>query len=143
LDEESLAIRRGFSNPWGIAESLINLGKTALAQRDYAVARDHYAAGLNIKQDIVDKQGIADCLEGFARIAFGQGNAERATRLYAAAQVLRQRIGVSPVSVERAEFERDVASVRAQLGAALDAAWEMGYRMTPEQAIACALGAET
>jgi hypothetical protein len=73
---------------------------------------------LNIKQEIVDKQGIADCLEGFARIASGQGNAERATRLDAAAQVLRQRIGVSPVRVERAEFERDVEAAR------VDAAWE-------------------
>lgn len=143
LDEESLAIRRGIGNPWGIAESLINLGKTALAQRDCTVARDHYVAGLNIKQEIVDKQGIADCLEGFARIASGQGNAERATRLYAAAQVLRQRIGVSPVSVERAEFERDVEAARAQLGAAFDGAWETGYTMTPEQAIAYALGTGT
>jgi hypothetical protein len=98
---------------------------------------------LNIKQEIVGKQGIADCLEGFARIASGQGTAERATRLDAAAQVLRQRIGVSPVRVERAEFERDVEAARAQLGAAFDAAWETGYRMTLEQAIAYALGAET
>jgi len=143
LDEESLAVRRGIGNLWGIAESLINLGKTALAQRDYAVARDHYAAGLNIEQEIVDKQGIADCLEGFARIASGQSNAERAARLYAAAQVLRQRVGVSPVSVERAEYDLDVAAARARLGAAFDATWETGYTMTPEQAIAYALGPET
>jgi len=113
MDEESLAIRRGLGNPWGIAESLINLGKTALAQRDHTVARDHYAAGLNIKQEIVDKQGIADRLEGFARIASGQANAERAARLYAAAQAVRQRVGVSPVSIERAEYDRDVTAVRA------------------------------
>jgi hypothetical protein len=98
---------------------------------------------LNIKQDIVDKQGIADCLEGFARIASGQGSAERAARLYAAAQVLRQRVGVSLASVERAEYERDVEAVRAQLGTAFDAAWETGRTMTPEQAIAYALGAGT
>ena len=98
---------------------------------------------MNIKQEIVDKQGIADCLEGFAGIASGQNNAERAARLYAAAQVLRQRVGVSPVSVERAEFECDVEAARAQLGTAFDAAWETGHTMTPEQAIAYALGAET
>ena len=98
---------------------------------------------MNINQDIVDKQGIADCLEGFARIASGQGNAERATRLDAAAQVLRQRVGVSPVSVERTEFECDVEAACVQLGAAYDAAWETGHTMTPEQAIAYALGAET
>jgi hypothetical protein len=107
------------------------------------VARDHYAAGLNIKQEIVDKQGIADCLEGFARIASGQANAERATRLYAAAQAVRQRVGISRVSVERPEYDRDVTAVRARLGAAFDAAWETGYTMTPEQAITYALGTET
>ncbi len=139
LDEESLAIRRGIGNPWGIAESLISLGKTALAQGDYAVARDHYAAGLNIMQEIVDKQGLAECLEGFAGIASGQGNAERSTRLYAAAQVLRQKVGVSPVSVERAEVERDVAAACARLGkAAFEAAWTEGGAMTLEQAIALA-----
>jgi len=143
MDEESLAIRRGLGNPWGIAESLINLGKTALAQRDHTVARDHYAAGLNIKQEIVDKQGIADCLEGFARIASGQANAERAARLYATAQILRQRVGVSPVSIERAEYDRDVTAVRARLGATFDAVWESGYTMTLEQAIAYALGTAT
>jgi DNA-binding NarL/FixJ family response regulator len=87
----------------------------------------------------VDKQGIADCLEGFARIASGQGNAEGAARLYAVTQVLRQRIGVSQVSVERAECERDVEATRAQLGEAVfEAAWTEGGAMTLEQAIACA-----
>jgi hypothetical protein len=47
------------------------------------------------------------------------------------------------VSVERAEYDRDVAAARARLGVAFDAAWETGHTMTPEQAIAYALGTET
>jgi hypothetical protein len=98
-----------------------------------------FETGLGIKQEIVDKQGIADCLEGFAKIASGRGNAERAAHLYAAAQVLRQSIGASWVSVERAAIDRDVATVHVKLGEAFDAAWSAGCAMTREEAVAYAL----
>jgi hypothetical protein len=81
------------------------------------------------------------CLAGLARAAAAQGQPERAARLFAAVPVpYRARGPVLVEAADRAEFDREVASVRAQLGeAAFAAAWAAGQAMTTEQAVAYAL----
>jgi class 3 adenylate cyclase len=70
--------------------------------------------------------------------------AERAARLWGAAERLQQVIGCKPAPTARATYERALAQARAQLGeAAFAAAWAFGRALTLEQAITAALDSAT
>jgi len=84
-----------------------------------------------------------ECLEGLAGAATGQGDFVRGTRLFAAAETLRETLGRVRLPPFQADHEQRVASTRAALGeAAFAAAWAEGRAMTLEQAIEYALAPE-
>ena len=75
-------------------------------------------------------------LLGLACVAEAQGQPVRAARLFGATQSLID-VNKHLDPVERAAYERGVASVRAKLGEKVfTAAWAEGCTMTPEQALA-------
>ena len=102
-----------------------------------------YEESLALRRELADKRGIAESLEELAGVAGAQGQAERAARLYGAAEALREAIGAPIVPVDRARYERAVAAARTQLDAA---AWTRlraeGRAMPLEEAIAYALEGE-
>jgi hypothetical protein len=55
-------------------------------------------------------------LVGFAWVALGRGDAERAALLLGAADATRERVGVAPVGAERLEAELARRAARSQLG---------------------------
>jgi DNA-binding NarL/FixJ family response regulator len=76
-------------------------------------------------------------LAGMAGVAAAQGQAERSTRLFGAAEALFEAMGQVVEPGDRTEYDRNAAVARAQLGDhAFAAAWEAGRAMTIEQAIA-------
>jgi DNA-binding CsgD family transcriptional regulator len=84
-----------------------------------------------------DKEGIALCLEGLGEVVVLQGEPVWAARLWGAAETLCEAIGASLPYVERAGYERSVATARSHLGEkAFAAAWAEGRTMTPEQVLA-------
>ncbi len=84
-------------------------------------------------------RGIALSLAGFAMVAVPVEPA-RAVQLLGAAQALREAIGMAAPPSDRADHDRILISVRAELGeAAFTSAWERGRQMTPQQAIDYAL----
>ncbi len=70
-----------------------------------------------------------------------QGDAGRATRLWGAAERLRETIGTPRSPGVRVHHERNVTAAYAALGttAAFDRAWKAGRAMTIDEAIASAL----
>jgi hypothetical protein len=79
-------------------------------------------------------------VEGLASLNVNQGLCERALRLYAWADAMRDRIGDHRPPVERASVERDLEDIRSQLDdSAVEIAYETGRSMTLEQAIELAL----
>ncbi|TMF47317.1 MAG: tetratricopeptide repeat protein [Chloroflexi bacterium] len=79
--------------------------------------------------------GIVKALAGLAEVAAAQGQAERAGRLFGAAESL-----LPSDSVYREEVNRHVAEARAHLDAVtFEAGWSAGQAMTQEQAITEAL----
>ena len=73
-----------------------------------------------------------------------RGEFERAARLFGAASVLRDAIGLPLAAYERSLHEQWVTAMRAQLGeAGLGAAFAAGRAMPLELAIAYALGGGT
>jgi predicted ATPase/class 3 adenylate cyclase/DNA-binding CsgD family transcriptional regulator len=140
LLEESLATFREQGDRVGIAESLALLARVAAFQGDYATSRTLYEESLAVSSALGDKEAIASCFEGLGAVLAAQGHADTslwATRLWGAAEALREAIGAPMPPLERATYEQWLATVRTQLGEEIfAAAWAQGQTMTPEQALA-------
>src|SRR6266851_3405431 len=135
--EESLAIMRELGDRRSSARLLWALGHAAFVQDDYAKARTFYEEALAILQELGVKWFIASCLDGLAEVAVAQGQPEWAAHLLGAAALLREALGVSPPPYNLANYERAVATTRAQLGEErFAAAWAEGREMTLEQVLA-------
>src|SRR5262249_54296049 len=97
-------------------------------------------------QELGNRRGIAICLEGLAGLGVPrdgdpahpdetQENAERAARLFGAAEALREAIHSSIPAAWRAEYEESFALLRAALGEErFTAAWAEG-RAVPLQEV--------
>jgi hypothetical protein len=93
-----------------------------------------------IREDRLGGHSLGNCLDYLAAVAATVGQPLRAAALFGAAEAQWQASGAVRYEPDRAVYERDVASVQAQLEAdAFAAAWARGQAMTAEQAIACGL----
>jgi predicted ATPase len=139
LYEQSLPLLRASQDRGRLGMILINLGDNWLHQYgDEQQAKMLYKQGLNLWQDMqrVDNGlGIVKALAGMAEVAAAQGQAERAGRLFGAADRL-----LPASSNYRDGLNRRVAETRAHLDAAtFEAGWTAGQAMTVEQAVTDAL----
>ena len=83
---------------------------------------------------------VANQLECFGFIATAREQAERAIRLFAAAETLRQKAAAPMTAFERTEYDAALARLRAALDAdVLAAAWADGAGMSTDAAVAFAL----
>ena len=77
------------------------------------------------------------CLAAFARLAFVEGDPERAALLAGAADGLRRRVGLRAWPLLRREEAELVAQVRQALGAdRFDQAYAAGSRLSQQEAVA-------
>lgn len=139
LYEESLVIKRELGDKLGIAYSLHGLGNVHFERGDHAKAHQLYIESLQMTQEFGDNADRGIALEDMARLASAQGLAERAMRLYGAADKLYQMMGITPSVLDQNRRERWLAEPRQTLGDAAAAAWDAGQHMTAEQAILYAL----
>jgi predicted ATPase/class 3 adenylate cyclase len=142
LYEQVTAIRRELGDRSLLSWSIFGLGWVAVRQGDWSAARAHYLESLAIQNELGIRAGLPTWFDALARIAAAEGAPERAARLFGAAEALRDAMGMlRSAPVDRADYERDVAAARAQLDeTAFSAAWAEGRAMTPDQAVADALG---
>jgi predicted ATPase/DNA-binding CsgD family transcriptional regulator len=118
------------SNQAGIARDRGDLGRaTAFAQES-----------LVLFHELADHRGIAACLELIGSAVAAQGQTERAIRLLAAAETVRETTGIDRPAARGAEQERTVAALRSTLGAdAFARAWEAGRSLPLDESVADAL----
>jgi tetratricopeptide (TPR) repeat protein len=138
--EESLALFREHGNKWSQAWAYSNLGyvECDLGNLERAATLHRQAIGLRL--DLGDKAGLADSLEGFADLATARREAGRALRLFGAAEVLREQIGVKAAPVEVADLQSTHAAARAWLDSEqADAAWAEGRAMPLADALTLVL----
>jgi hypothetical protein len=77
--------------------------------------------------------GIVQCLGGLAGSASDVGQPERAARLFGAAEALRHASGARLWAADRADYDHNLATTRAALGAeTFAAAWAAGQALTLE-----------
>ena len=133
--KESLALLREIGGRDDqIAASLICLGRVETRQVNFASARACYEESLALARKGDFKEEMASGLEGLAGVVAAQGAPALAVRLWAAADALREAMGIPIPPVYRADYERSVAAARAQLGEqAFAAGWTDGRMMTLEQ----------
>jgi non-specific serine/threonine protein kinase len=137
LYEQALNINRELGDRAREALNLGNWGTAAAAQGDYASARALIRQSLTIRQDLGDKLGISESLKLFANLALKEQDAERYTRLWAAADALTESIGVRLMPKEQRDHREDIAQVMGD--AAFLTAWEQGRAMPMGEAIELAL----
>lgn len=136
--EESLIEVRAVSNPGGVGYVLRLLGHIRLAQGDLERAATLYAE--SVRSDGVPSFVVIECLEGFAGVAAGRGQHQRAARLFGAADAVREAIGFPRFSTDRDHYDRAVTVVRAALGdAAFGSAVAQGRTMRLNEAVEDAL----
>ncbi len=129
LDENEAALEMGH-------QVFDELGHLALDRGDYVLALDHYHAFLKRMDTNDDMQTVEAALVGVARVATAWNRFQPAARLFAAADALRQQIGLSMILPgDLTGRERDLATVRSQLGeAAFATAWREGRPFSLETA---------
>ena len=138
LTEESVELLRELGSG-GDAEGLCNLGWMALLRNDLGKAADFYEETLTMAWDIERNPVVTSALKGFACLAGAHGEAERAARLWGAAQALHEGKG-EPWDADFLDFlaEADAHISRARSGMGEEAweeAWREGRAMTTEEAV--------
>ena len=119
---------------------LAHLGFATLRQGDHARARAIFAETLQYFKEAGLKIGVAYSLEGLASLAVMQTKPERAAQILAWTDVVREAVGDIRPLAEQAEVDRDLATIRAQLGTtAFAAAQAAGQAMSMDEVIAYAL----
>ena len=134
--EESMSLVQEVGDREGALETLLGLARVAVAQDDLAAARRRYQECLTILQEMGSQEFLATCLEGLAALEAALGAPRHATRLWGAAEALREAIGAPIYPVYRASYERARAQARSMLGEqAFRTAWAEGRSMTPQQVL--------
>jgi non-specific serine/threonine protein kinase len=141
--EESLTLFQDIGDSLNIAIGLMYSALAALIKGENERVEALSQESLDLLQKAEDKQYIADCLEIMAGGAGAQGRAQRAARLWGAAEAMREDIGVPLQPEDRELLDHYLATARSSLG---EVAWQLaiaeGRAMMPEQAIEYSLSAE-
>jgi predicted ATPase len=116
LHTEALAITEAIDNDHLRAQVGDLLGLDAIATGDLAGARSRFADAAEVHARLLDQEGSAYCLDGFAGVAFAQGRPEVAARLIGAAAHAREVVGVAVWPAMQPLAQAMVASVRGALG---------------------------
>jgi tetratricopeptide (TPR) repeat protein len=142
VTEESVALFRELGAR-DVAFGLCNLGWIALLQDDLGRAADLYRESLSLSWEIGLNPLVQSALEGFACLAGAKGEAERAVRLWGAAQTLHETKGILRDTDFLAEADARISAVRFGMGEeAWEEAWRKGRALTLDEAVSYALEEE-
>jgi len=141
LKEESLRLHRGIGDIYIVSLLAWSLSRVVTALGDYGEARSLLEECASLNRQLGNRWVMPYLLEGFGDIALGKTEAARAAKLYGAAEVLREKIGLSMPPGDRVAYDKSVGEMRAALeAAAMKQAWDEGRAMKVEQALAYSLG---
>lgn len=116
LFDEAMSLYRSRGDEVFVARAQQHLGYVALLRGAYPQAEALFTQSLQALSALGDQPGIADGLEAAAAICATVGKPQQAGRLIEAASVLRERIGVAPLSYLSAIWQPCVARAEAVLG---------------------------
>jgi hypothetical protein len=115
----------------------------AMLQDDLGRAADLYRESLSLSWDAGLNPLVQSALEGFACLAGAKGEAERAVRLWGAAQALHETKGILRDTDFLAEADVRISAVRSDMGEEVwEEAWSKGRVMSLDAAVSYALEGE-
>jgi predicted ATPase/DNA-binding XRE family transcriptional regulator len=133
--EEGEASARRLDAPFHRAVALANLGSLDRIGGDMVAAAARTRESLALFLRIQDSYGVAICLWELAWLAWNASMAERAVRLYGAANGICPAVAATQTYVESSPHEEAFAALREQLGDdRFEAAYEAGGRLSAEEA---------
>jgi tetratricopeptide (TPR) repeat protein len=149
LGEESLAMARATGQTGAIEHASRALAATLSEQGASDLAEALYRTSIRLLRGCFEphprrkfgpRHWITECFEGLAPLLLARGWGEPAARLLGAAEGIRQGMQYPVLEVDRPEYDRSIAAVRAALGdEAFAAAWAEGRAMSLDEAVTCAL----
>src|SRR5215208_552281 len=143
LTEEAVALFRELGNRGGVSIGVYNLGWIALLQDHLGKAAEIFRESLAPAWDLGLNRQVQGALEGFACVAGAKGDAERAARLWGAAQALQDAKNIPRDTDFLAEADARISAVRSGMGEeAWEEAWRKGTAMTLDDAVSYALEEE-
>jgi tetratricopeptide (TPR) repeat protein len=139
LCDQVIALYRRLSTPVKLVTGLSDRGLVAIAQGDLDRAVICYRECLALCLETGNLSVLSWCFIGCAGIALVRRRPVQTTRLLAVAAALLGMLGETLHPVDRADYERYLATVRARLeGEQFETEWAAGEAMSREEAIACA-----
>ena len=138
--DESIALNEQTGSSLNASWSRVNLAYVSLRQGEIAQAQSMFKKVIHHFQEIKNVIGVVYVMEGLASLYVNQNQTERAARLFACADMMRDKIGDHRPLVEQASVEKDLAVIHSKID---DAEYTRlsteGRAMTLEKAIAFAL----
>ncbi len=117
-----------------------NLGELVRQRGDYAEAAGLFRDALRIFQRLGGRTLVATLLLNLGELAWLQGDPERAAQLFAAAEELREVVGVPLTYDAQDQYDRTMPQLKAALDeTTFTTAWGKGRAMSQEEAVAYAL----
>ena len=139
--EEGLRIFKYIGHKGMAATMTSEIAHTQRAMGNYTEAKKTYRETIKVFQDYGNRPAVAHQLECFAMIAVAEEEPQRAAKLFAAAEAIREVTGHKPTDEEEAEEAQFMSRLHTMLPEAeFNALWAEGRSMTMEQAIQLALG---
>ena len=139
----ALQTMRELRSPRNIIMIKSDLAHIYRQEGNYVEALPAYHETIKEWQRMGHRSAVAHQLECLAFIAKSLEQVEKATKLLAAAEALRQRIEIDMNPFEHQEYEKEVADLKANMdGKEFASLWAEGRSMTMEQAIQFALAPE-
>ena len=139
---EAKEIFRRLRDNFGLGWDLYTLGGCYTAVGRFDEAREVFDEGLAIFSAAQDKSGIAVLLNGFAVLAFAQGDPVRAARLDGARDAVESLSGIGLLR-SRQYVMPEIETAVAHLPETHDEAYREGQAMSAEEAIALARAADS
>ncbi|WP_196279676.1 DUF4062 domain-containing protein [Catellatospora paridis] len=137
--DEACELARLIDNAWLAAWARRELSTHAIARHRLGDARALLHEGMTLSLRVHDMRSVTLCLGGFARLAYAEGDHERAALLAGAACALRQRSGIQLWSMQRSARTEGLDELRAALGDdRFDRAYAAGGRLSKREAVAAA-----
>jgi tetratricopeptide (TPR) repeat protein len=139
LYEECLGLAEQVDNEHLQTLVLHQLGFTALLEGKPTRAREYFQASVAANLNLLDQEGLAYCLDGFAAVAQADGNPQAAVRLHAAAAHRRDVIGISTWPELQPLLDEWVDAARSALEKPrFEQEWAAGTRMRSVDVLAYA-----
>ena len=136
--QQALQLGREHNYTLGIIRSLNDLGDVARDMGDFVDSAAYYRECLALLGDRGDLRVVGDLLASVGLIAVAWNQPKPAARLLGTAEAMREQTGITVGDpVDRAAYERAVATVRAALGEQdFQTAWMTGRGLSLGSAVA-------